>query len=294
MPADRSVVFPVMTDLNGVDLRWATVEPLAKLSDASVPTWVYWAPQWTDRKLAFDRDVVLTSELGTVTRALTTDELVVTVPAGQRTSLLVQRPGTTTVCARIIVLGEAESLGAVVAPLNGRDRLILTGAAELTGVRPTVRFAAKAGTTITADVFPAAGLSPSAGWRSAKTAAPFARYTFSLASGPAAPKITSVGTGRWRITSDPAALAGLAEARLVLDYRGAEATLVAAGTPLTNDLYHGESWSIDLKHLDDAARADLVLTVSPWDGSIHGVTPPSGPTPALPSVTWAPIREVGW
>ncbi|MFE2559967.1 beta-galactosidase [Streptomyces sp. NPDC059352] len=294
MPADRSAVFPVMTDLNGVDLRWATVEPMAKLTDQSVPTWVYWAPEWTDRALAFGKDVSLTSELGTVSKTTTGDELVVRVPAGQRTSLLVRKPGTSTVSARIIVLGEAESLGAVVAPLDGRDRLIITGTADMTGVRPNVRFAAPAGTRITADVFPAAGLAPATGWRSARVAAPFARYTYSLATAPAAPQITADGPGRWRVTSDPATVESLAEARIVLDYRGGEATLTGAGKTITNDLYHGERWAIDLKHLDAAARADLVLEVSAWDNGIRGVTPPAGPTPSLAGSQWVPMREAAW
>lgn len=294
MPADRCNVFPVMTDLNGVDLRWATVEPLAKLAGDDVPTWVYWAPDWTDRALAFDSATVVTSELGGVTQTVTGSERIATLPAGQRTSLLVRKAGATTPSARIIVLTETESLGAVVTPLNGRDRLVLTGTANLTGVRPTVRFSAAAGSKITADIFPAAGLAPATGWKGAQAAKPFTRYTYQLAAAPAAPQITSLGPGRWRITSNATAVAGLAEARLVLDYRGGEATLIGAGTPITNDLYHGETWTIDLKYLDDAARADLILQVSAWDAAIHGVTPPSGTTPGLTASTWNPQREATW
>ncbi|MCX5394436.1 beta-galactosidase [Streptomyces sp. NBC_00094] len=294
MPADRCNVFPVMTDLNGVDLRWATVEPLAKLAGDSVPTWVYWAPDWTDRALAFDSATVVTGELGTLTQTVTGNERVVTLPAGQRTSLLVRAAGATAPAARIIVLTEAESLSAVVAPLDGRDRLVLTGTATLTGVQPTVRFSAPAGSKITADVFPAAGLAPATGWKAAQATAPFTRYTYQLATGPAAPRVTSLGAGRWRISSSASTLAGLAEARLVLDYRGGDATLIGAGTPLTNDLYHGETWSIDLRYLDDAARADLVLEVSAWDDAIRGVARPSGTVPGLPSWTWEPQREAAW
>ncbi len=294
MPADRYNVFPVMTDLNGVTLRWATVEPLAKLAGDDVPTWVYWAPDWTDRALAFDSATVVTGELGTVTQTVTGTERIVTLPAGQRTSLLVRKSGATAPSARIIVLTETESLGAAVAPLNGRDRLVLTGTANLTGVQPTVRFSGPAGSKLTADIFPAAGLAPASGWTKVTTGKPFARYTHSLGTAPAAPKITALGSGRWRITSSATVVAKLAEARLVLDYRGGEATLIGAGTPITNDLYHGETWTIDLKYLDTAARADLVLQVSAWDAAISGVTPPAGTTPDLPGWTWSPQWEVTW
>ncbi len=295
MPADRCNLFPVLTDLNGVDLRWATVEPLAKLAGDDFPTWVYWAPDWTNRALAFDSSVVLTGESGSFTQGVTGTERIATVPAGQRTSLLVRKAGSTTPCARILVLSEADSLNAVVTTLNGRTRLVVAGTALLSGVQPTVRFTARAGTTITADIFPGCGLSPATGWsRASGAASPFARYTYKLAAAPAAPQITSIGTGQWSITSNPAALAGLAEAQLVLDYRGGDATLLGAGTPITNDLYHGETWTIDLNNLDAPSLANLVLQVSAWDSSIHGTTPPSGTTPGLAGWTWNPLREAVW
>lgn len=295
MPPDRSTFFPVMTDLGGVDLRWATVEPLAKLAGDDLPTWVYWAPDWTDRALAFDRSVALTDEWGTTTRQITGTELVVTVPAGRRTSLLVHASATAAPCARIVVLTEAESLDATVAPLNGRDRLIITTAGQVTGVQPTVRFAAAADATISADVLPAGGLAPAAGWESAGgQATPFARFTYRLAAAPPAPRITATGTGRWRISADPSTFAGLAEARLELDYRGGDATLLSGGTAIADDLYHGETWSLDLMDLDDTALADLTLQVTAWDGTIEGVTPPAGSTPALAGSTWTPLREAGW
>ncbi|MFI7363992.1 beta-galactosidase [Streptomyces sp. NPDC050149] len=292
MPADRCNVFPVMTDLNGVDLRWATVEPLAKLSGEDVPTWVHWAPDWTNRALAFDSDVTVTSELGTITQTVSGNERIVTLPAGQRTSLLVGRAAAPS--ARIIVLTETESLGAVVTPLDGRDRLVLSGTAQLTGVRPAVRFAAPAGSGITADIFPAAGLAPATAWQKTGAANPFAGYTRQLAAAPAAPEITALGPGRWRIATSAASIDDVAEARLVLDYRGGEATLIGAGSTITNDLYHGEAWTIDLKNLDEAARADLILEVSAWDDAINGVTPPSGAVPGLPAWTWNPQREAVW
>ena len=294
MPADRTNLFPVMTDLNGVDLRWATVEPLAKLAGDDLPTWVYWAPDWTNHALAFDSTVTLTSESGNFTQTVTGTERIATVPGDRRTSLLVRKTAKAGPCARIIVLSEADSLNAAVVPLNGRDRLVVAGTALLTGVAPKVRFTAPAGTTVTADVFPTRGLSPAAGWHPAPGQRPFARNTYRLAAAPPAPKITPLGTGQWRITSNPAALAELAEAQLVLGYQGGDATLVGAGTQITNDLYHGEAWTIDLNTLDAASRADLVLQVSPWDSGIQGIAQPSGPMPDLPSWSWNPLRDAVW
>ncbi|MCX5208323.1 beta-galactosidase [Kitasatospora sp. NBC_00240] len=295
MPVDRSNVFPLMTNLNGVDLRWATVEPLAKIAGDDIPTFVYWAPDWTDRALAFDPSVVLTGESGTFTQAVTGAERIANVPAGQRTSLLVRKSATQNASARIIVLTEAESLNAAVAPLNGRDRLIITEGAQLSALAPTVRFAGRAGNTITTDVFPAGSLTPAAGWsRTQAASTPFARYTFQLAAAPAAPQVTSATGNRWRITSTPTDLADLAEAHLVLDYRGGDAKLIGAGTTITNDLYHGEAWTIDLKSLTDAARADLLVEVSAWNTAIHGVPRPADPTPALTGWTWNPMREAAW
>lgn len=294
MPPDRCNVFPVMTDLNGVDLYWATVQPLAKLAGDDVPTWVFWAPDWTDRALAFDKGVVLTRELGNFTHSITGGELIATVPAGQRTSLLVRKPDGTAPCARIVVLSEAESLDAVVVTLDGRPRLVVAAGTHLSGLLPEVRFTGAAGAKITADVLPAAGLQPGTGWTRAKDTTPFARYTYQLGKAATAPRITSAGAGQWRITSDSTSLSSLAEAQLVLDYSGGEATLVGAGTVISNDLYHGEPWTIELKRLDTAARADLVLKVSDWDDSIRGVPKPSGVMPDLTGWTWQPLRDAVW
>ncbi|MFJ5115715.1 hypothetical protein ACIQAD_34255 [Streptomyces sp. NPDC088551] len=177
------------------------------MSGDDVPTFVYWAPDWTDRALAFDASVVLTRESGSFTQTATGTERIARVPAGRRTSLLVRGAGTQAPRARIVVLSEAESLDAVVAPLNGRDRLIIARKAQLSGLAPTARFTARAGSVITADILPAGGLAPRAGWERAQGSAPFARYTFRLGAAPTAPKVTAAGTGRWRITSDPADLA---------------------------------------------------------------------------------------
>jgi hypothetical protein len=100
--------------------------------------------------------------------------------------------------------------------------------------------------------------------------------------------------GTHSVNSRATAFAGLAEAHPVLDCRGGEATLIGAGTRLTNNLYHGETWTIDLKNLDEAARADLILEVSAWDDAIQGVPRPSGTIPGLPSWTWKPQHEVTW
>ncbi|MFJ4685528.1 beta-galactosidase [Streptomyces sp. NPDC088789] len=294
MPPDRCNAFPVMTDLGGVDLRWATVEPFARLSGEDVPTYVYTAPDWTDRSLAFDKATVVTGELGRSTRRTTGDELIVTVPSGRRVSLLVHKAAGTPPCARVIVLPESDTLNAAVVPLDGRDRLVVTDGAQLSGLAPTARFTAAAGARITADIFPAAGLSPGTGWRMAQRATPFTRYTYRLSAAPAAPKVTPDGTGRWRITSDSAALDGLAAAQLVFQYRGGDATLRSAGTPLTNDLYHGEPWTIDLLHFGAETRADLVLQVSAWDDAIHGIPRPTDAMPALAEWAFKPLREAAW
>ncbi len=267
---------------------------LAKVSGDDVPTFVYWAPDWTDRALAFDASVVLTRESGSFTQTVTGTERIARVPAGRRTSLLVRGAGTRAPRARIVVLSEAESLDAVVAPLNGRDRLIIARKAQLSGLAPTVRFTARAGSVITAGILPAGGLAPRAGWERAQGSAPFARYTFRLGAAPTAPKVTAAGTGRWCITSDPADLADLTEAQLILDYRGGEATLTGAGTRITNDLYHGETWTIGLKNLTDTDRADLLVDVAAWDDAIDGIARPSGTLPSLPGWTWNPMREAVW
>ncbi|KOU30730.1 hypothetical protein ADK53_28020 [Streptomyces sp. WM6373] len=47
---------------------------------------------------------------------------------------------------------------------------------------------------------------------------------------------------------------------------------MGAGAPVTNDLYHGGQWTIDLNHLSAEARADLSSGSAGTD-SIHGIPP---------------------
>ncbi|MFD0623569.1 hypothetical protein ACFQ2K_53620 [Streptomyces sanglieri] len=69
---------------------------------------------------------------------------------------------------------------------------------------------------------------------------------------------------------------------------------MGASTVISNDLYHGEPWTIELKRLDTAARADLVLKISNWDDSIRGVPKPSGAMPDLTGWRWKPLRDAVW
>ncbi|WP_026556612.1 beta-galactosidase [Arthrobacter sp. 35W] len=293
MPVDRYNFFPFKTDLNGVDLRWATVEPLAKLDGGDLPTWVYWAPDWTSRTLAFGSTVVVDDETGTTGRDVVGSELLVRLPGGQRSSLIV-RGSSGLPAARIVVLTEQESLNAAVVDVDGRARLVVASGGKLAGVKPTLRFAGPAGGTVSVEMLPTAGLRPPSGWAPVSTSGLFAQYRVDLPAAGAAPTITPESGNRWRITSDPASLAGLAAARIVLDYRGGSAFLIGAGTTITNDFYHGERWTVDLNRLDAGARADLVVQIDGWDNGISGVDKPAGAMPALPGWDWQPIREAEW
>ncbi|MFJ5955271.1 beta-galactosidase [Paenarthrobacter sp. NPDC092416] len=293
MPVNKYNFFPFMTDLNGVTLRWATVEPLAKLDGDDLPTWIYWVPSWTTRTLAFAADTVVDDEIGTTERQVVGGQLLVKVSADQRSSVIVR--GTNgTPAARLILLTEAESLNAMVAKIDGKSRLVVTSGGQITGLKPQLRFSGLAGGTCTVAVFPSAGLLPSGRWTAVPGGAPFAGFQARLDASVAAPTVTAENGGKWRINVAEESLAGLVEARLALDYQGGRASLLGAGATVTNDLYHGESWTIDLARLDAAARADLVVQIDAWDDAINGISKPAGNMPALAGWTWQPIRDVEW
>ncbi len=293
MPVDKYNFFPFMTDLNGVTLRWATVEPLAKLDGDDLPTWIYWVPGWTTRTLAFAASTVVDDETGTTQRQVVGGEHLIKVSADQRTSVIV-RGSNGAPTARLILLTENESLNALLADVDGKTRLLVTTGGQITGMKPQLRFSGPAGGNCTVEVFPSAGLRPSSRWTPVAGGAPFAGFQARLDTSVAAPTVTPETGGKWRINVAEESLAGLAEARLVLDYKGGQASLLGAGTIVTNDLYHGESWTIDLARLDAPARADLVVRIDGWDNGITGVEKPAGNMPALPGWTWQPIRDVEW
>lgn len=293
MPVGKYAFFPFMTDLNGATLRWATVEPLAKLQGDDMPTWVYWVPKWTNQTLAFPKATVVDDELGTTERSVAGEELLIKVSKDQRTSLIVRGANGAPV-ARLILLTDQESLNASVARIDGRERLIVASGGQLTGTTPTVRFAGAAGGSLSVELYPKNGLAASSQWTSFTAQGPFAGRRRALPAATAAPTVTSQGNGRWKIAIDEQSLADIAEAHLVLDYKGGRAELIGADTTITNDLYHGEKWTIDLKLLSAAARSDLVVKVDAWDNAIVGVQQPDGTLPALPSWEFKPLCEVEW
>lgn len=292
LPVDVSAFFPFMTDLGGVDLRWATVQPLAKLDGGDLPTWVYWAPSWAEPTLAFPADAVVHEESGTTRRSTEDGELRVGVSADERTSLIVGDAGEAR-RARIVVLTEAESLAASVTRIDGRDRLVVMTGGQISGLLPQPRFSGAAGAAVTVEMLPSTGLAPSAQWSSVASAAPFGAFRTELPGAGPAPAVTPTATGRWRIAAGEDQLRGLAEARLVVDYRGGRAALLAGTTTITNDFFHGETWTLDLLRLTAAQRADLTLQVDHWDDAIVGV---SRPAAAMQSATWSwePITDVRW
>lgn len=293
LPTDRYGVFPIRSDLAGVELVWATVHPFAKITNpGDIPTFVYRTTDWTDNELAFTKGTKISPESSAPPATRETDgKTIVSADAGHRHVWLVGKAGTTAPAARIIVLRDAESLDAVVTTVDGKQRLVIAPGSQISAVFPGLRFSGVAGSTVMTEIFPASGLKPTAAWKKTHAAGVFAAFSSPLAAAPAAPTLTPAGKGEWKISGSPASWKDLAEARFEIGYLGGEATLLSEGKAISNDLWHDESWSLDLKYF---GGRPLTVRISDWTKGIAGVTKPSGPMPVVTGVDWKPSRDVSW
>ncbi|MFD0895980.1 beta-galactosidase [Luteolibacter ambystomatis] len=295
MPADRFNVFPFRMDLGGVDLLWGTVEPMAAIRNpGELPVFVFWLPDWTNRELAFPANTGVEVEAGTADSNTSGGRLLVHVPANQRTTLRITPPGGAAATARILLLPELDSLQSVVTKVDGLKRLVVVQGADASSVNPSLRIEGDCGAQVGLDFFPASRLAPGDGWIPASAPGGWARFVRALDAAPVAPVFSSTGNGTWTIAGNPAEWQGLAHAHVRLSYKGGSAQLLSNGQELTRDLYHGDSWLIDLKRFPSQLAAGLTLRVNGWDAGINGVAQPTVAMPALDAPVWQPRREIAW
>ncbi|WP_435748365.1 beta-galactosidase [Microbacterium sp. PMB16] len=286
LPAGAFAVFPVRLRVGDAEVRWATLQPLARMRIAGVDTIVLWRPTWSTGELATLGE--LRVEHGQVT--MRTDAAGATVAVGEGSWSA--RLGS----GRVVVVGEEDSLGATPLALDGGERVVFSCGGDLVDV-DGVAWLVPAGAELAVDVLPGEGLSPGGHWRrGGESRVPGAARWVTTAPDAevVTPALVPLGGGRWRIEVDTDALTRIAEAQLIVDYAGASAALFVDGTKITEDLFHGDPWTIDLVHAVTAWPGELVLQVEPWDDGIRGVERPDGAMPAVRAVDLEVLVRVGW
>lgn len=273
MPPGAYAVFPVRLTVGDAEILWATLPPLARMRLDGIDTVVVWRPSWSPGELATTDELRI--ENGDVT--LRADAAGTTIASGE--APWAARIGS----GRVIVVSEEDSLAASRVTLDGAERLVFSRGGDLVDIDAPA-WLVPAGGELIIDVLPGGGVAPSASWqRLGSAGVPGADRWALTAPAPslAETALVPVGEGRWRVDVPAGALDGLAEAQLTIDYVGASAALLVDGAVVTEDLFHGEAWTIDLVHARATWLGELILQVEPWDDGIRGVERRADTSPAV-------------
>lgn len=279
MPDRRSNVFPINMDLGGVDLLWATVQPLARLSQVGeISSTVFWMPDWTNRELCFTKEVAITVESGKAdVRINNSNKIVQVKSAKDRVSLLVSS-GQKKV--RILLITDEDSRQAVVTNVGGVKRLVVLSRGDVTSILSGIKVQGEAGQSVAVEIYPSKGLRPSAQWKVLPVMDGWARFSRELPASLTSPNLTENGSGVWSVVADTKEMTSLSHAYLEIPYLGNEAQLLVGDRVLTNDYHHGVPWVIDLKRFsEEIANGKLKLKIS-------------GHNASLGNPRWLPQREV--
>lgn len=286
MPSGAYAVFPVHLAVGDAEILWATLQPLARMRLDGIETVVFWRPSWSPGELATAEGLRI--EHGDATRGA--DAAGVTIASGGE-------PWSARIgSGRAVVVSEEDSLAASRVVWDGRERMVFSRGGDLVDLDAPA-WLVPAGGELIIDVLPGAGLAPGASWRKVDgEAIPGAARWARTAPAPtiAEPELVPLGAGRWRIAVPTGSLDDLAEAQLTIDYVGASAALLVDGTKVTEDLFHGEAWTIDLVHAGATWPGELILHVEAWDDGIRGVEPPVDALPAVRGHRLRALVRVGW
>ena len=305
IPESGYAIWPVNLDLDGVALRYATVQLLCSLKQPA--TYVFFAVPGIAPELAFEKrdDVKIEAFAGQLTRADDATYVSSIVPGTQVAVRLHTHNGAT---VNILVLSREQALNVWKATLAGKERLILSPAL-LDFEEAAVHLATHDSSLMKAGFFPALEHAPE-GFPSDDedgifhfvvarvapismraqvekvqdaAAAPMPKLAREVALAPEDSVFT--GGARWRIDVRSSELTVAGKPVLQINYEGDVARLYVEGKLLTDNFYDGKPWFIGLERIPVAKWDKLELVILP----LHEHAPIY-----LPSGAWPPLPPAGF
>ena len=307
-----SFVWPLNFDLDGVDLAWASAQPVTRVTDGDAITYVFEAQKGIAPEFAFDHDVTARSG----TKATIDGHVVVSnVVPGRDRAITIGK-------VSIIVLSPDDAQRLTVLDYAGQRRLILSDALvfgegdhlDLRSPKPAFELG----------IYPSLAATP-------KTSLPLAPVkttglfqTFRAEAQAVSPQVTVekirdagqapplvIGgvahaalqpypeaygkSAAWRITVDPKALAGVANAYLDIKYQGDVGRLFVGAQMIDDQFWYGPDWVVGLKDRD--LSQPFTLTVLPLraDAPVYiddAYRPKTDQVAVVQSVTVVPEYEL--
>jgi hypothetical protein len=281
---DTYFIWPINLDLGAARLAWATAQPVTRLGDVTVLR----AVKDMAVELAFSGAATVNAPSGTVTRA---DGRIILTDLKPGSDALVTVTGANGRTARLLVLSADQGEHAFLAMLEGRQRLILTGA-QFYVQNGRINLLSNGVPHFDFAIFPHLAKPPGGTLKVAANGqdgvfqrfvadAPARDVAITLTqlrkAGPMpAPLLTGVRntvvmpkpesfaqSAAWRIALPKNPTAGLNDVFLDIQARGDVARLFAGGWLMDDHFLSQARWEVGLKRFADRLDQPLTLTVLP-------------------------------
>lgn len=288
IPTDAYFIWPFHFDMDGVDLLYATAQPMTRLRHGHDVTYVFVATDGITPEFAFDPAAHLLASQGTVTRghdAITVNDL------KPSTSPVITLRAPNGLKVHVLILSQAQARQAWLQKVDGKRRLILTPD-SLYFDRDTIRLTSIDNPRFKIAIYPAPThtLHASLPLQRASDDGVFAEYratararhfdvksTLLRRALPVPPVRIGGGahaameplpetfgdSAAWTITLPSHLLDGLRNVYLNFNYQGDVARLFS-GTKLLDDNYaNGQAWPVGLRRFSSELGRPLTLTILP-------------------------------
>jgi hypothetical protein len=277
VPSGATAIWPFNFDVNGALLKYATAQPLCRLSDDKTPCYVFFATP-AESEFVFDAQTV-ESITGASMQQINENGAIriENLKPGKDCEFLVKaRSGAST---RILLLSREEALQSYKAHFAGKERLFISPAVLLFD-GPRLRMQSSNPQDLWVDVFP--------GDR-ATTKGLFTHCVATVSPRTIEPKLSLVKSpqpsqpakkvrgkaqapsdadferaGVWRIAIPKDALDGVKEVIFAIDYEGDVARAYLGDRLVADDFYDGRPWEIGIRRFAPSILGqDLTLKILP-------------------------------
>lgn len=278
-------IWPVHFDLSGVDLLWATAQPVTHINDGQGDLYVFAASGKIAPEFVFAANAVKSVKGASQTKQ--DGRVKLTPEAG----CIVSITGTDGKIARFVLLSETQAQTLTTVSIQGRQHLILSeahvfespeGGASFRQTAPDFKFA----------IYPYLSdkLSTNLKLKSQKKYGDFQSYsasapavklqaevsvlrpagkapplkTYGPRNTPVVPEPESFGaSASWTVKVPETALNGVADVYLDMAYQGDVARLFSGPEMLDDEYFIGKTWRIGLKRYADKLNQPLIVSIMP-------------------------------
>lgn len=236
---DVSAILPFNMDLDGILLKSATVQPLAKITQKGITHYFFFAPDGLKPEYIFDKKTLK----GGIKKLVPT-------PGLESTVKLQSVAGNEIL---ITTLTRTQALNACKVNTGTEEKLLITSA-DILQENTEVRLQS-IDSQIQVVIFPASPVASKTSLRSNKQKY-FSRISFTPKEITITPDIYTASDRRFQINLSKDSFKDVSDLILSIDYVGDTGAAFINGKMITDNFYNGTPWKIGLKRYADAIQKD--------------------------------------